>query len=191
MAGRALDIQMPADQCVTGLDAVIEFDFAPFGRNMTGFALPAEAPLVLIVLCMTIETERWRFAIFFTDLMAILAGSLLMRTRQDKICQLMIEQLRVEPDNIRVTAYMLGMAGGALLYIGIFIEAVVSDFFLYITGNIFMTCFAQKPLLVTFKSDMTTLAIGFDIRVPLNDLPGHDECLKVNCAGNHGPATHG
>jgi hypothetical protein len=191
MAGRALDIQMPADQCVASLRAVIEFDFAPFGRNMTGFALLAKSTVVLIFLCMAIETERGRFAMFCTDLMAILTGSLLMRARQEKIGQLMIEQLRVEPDNICVTTYMLGMAGGALLYIGIFIEAVVSDFSLYVTGNIFMTRFAQRPLLVTFKSDMTTFAIGFDISVPLNDLPGHDECLKVDCAGNHSPATHG
>jgi hypothetical protein len=149
MAGRTLDIQMLTDQCVTGLGAVIKFNVTPFGRKVTRLTLPIECTLVFIVICVAIETERWRFAMFCADVMAILTGSLLVRACQDKISQLMIEQLRIELDNIRVTPHMFGMACSALLYIGISITAVVSDFVPHIMGNIFMTGFAQGPLLFT------------------------------------------
>ena len=79
---------------------------------------------------------------FLTDLMAIFTGRLLVRAHQDKISQLMIEPLRVEPDNIGVTANMLGMARRALLHKGILIATVVADSVFDVTGNIFMTGFA-------------------------------------------------
>ena len=115
MTGCALDLEVPADQYVTGLRAVIKLDLVPFGRHMAGFALLAECALVLIVGFVAIETQLWRLAMFRAGVMAILTGNLLMRPRKDKIGQFMIELLRVESDNIRVTAYMLGMACSALL----------------------------------------------------------------------------
>jgi Mn2+/Fe2+ NRAMP family transporter len=81
--------------------------------------------------------------------MAVLTGSLLMGARQDEIGQSMIEPLRIESDDIRITANMLGVACRTLFYIGLFVAAMVSGPVLHITGNVFMTGFAQRALLDT------------------------------------------
>ena len=104
---------------------------------------------MFIVICMTVETERRRFTVLGTGIMAVFAGSFPVRPRQDKIGQLMIEQLRVEPDNIRGTPHMLGMACCALLYIGIPVATVIPDSIPYIKSNVLVTGFAQGSLLIT------------------------------------------
>ena len=159
MARCALDTPVPTNQRVSGLGTVIKFDFAPFCSDMTGLAALVECTLVLIIIGMAVETKRRRFAMFCANLMTIFTGSLPVRTHQDKISQLMIKPLRVEPYDSRITTCMLGVACCALLYIGILIATVVADPVPRITGDILMAGLAQLPLLVACKGDMATLAI--------------------------------
>jgi hypothetical protein len=57
VAGGALRVEMPPGQRVTGLDTVVEFDFAPRRGDMTGLAVLAESALMFIVFDMAIETQ--------------------------------------------------------------------------------------------------------------------------------------
>jgi hypothetical protein len=159
MARCALGTQVAADQRITGLGTVIELSFAPFGRDMTGLAVPVECTLVLIIIGMAIETERGRLAMFFADPVTIFTDNLPVRPNQNKIGQLMIESLRVERYDSRTTTCVLGVACCALLCIGILIAAMVADPVPHITGDIFMAGLAQLPLLLAGKGDMATLAI--------------------------------
>jgi len=96
----------------------------------------------------------------------------------------MLEISFIERDDIGVTAFVFGVAVGALPAFRLPVQAVKALPGLAIGRDVFVTVCTQFALLGALKRHMARLALGLNFNVTLNDLARHDQRLKLSvCVG--------
>lgn len=111
--------------------------------------------------------------------MAVAALVVRVLAEQREVSEFVIECIRVETDNIRVAALMVGMAVGADGTTGTTILAVKAGFCIDVTGDFFVTVEAQSALLAAFETLVAVGAVFLVLGMRLHNLARHDQCLDL------------
>lgn len=93
-----------------------------------------------------------------------------MGTQQREIGLRVVEIVRIQYDDIRVSSFMFGMAGTAFYFIK---PAMKSLMLLDIRFHVLMTVLTQSGLRFLVKVNMAFLAIALEFGVSLDDFTGH------------------
>ncbi len=112
--------------------------------------------------------------------------------KQGKVGELMVERVFVELHDVRIAAFMVGMAGCAAGVARVSVQAVKSGSGGYIGGNVFVTIEAQCALLGAFEFRVAGIAVLFVLRMTFDDLAGHDQRfdLGIGLLGCHEQECH-
>lgn len=111
--------------------------------------------------------------------MAVAALVVRVLAEQREVSEFVIKCIRVETDNIRVAALMVGMAAGADGTTGTTILAVKAGFCIDVTGDFFVTVEAQSALLAAFETLVAVGAVFLVLGMRLDNLARHDQCFDL------------
>lgn len=108
------------DGCMTSSQRIrslvmVETNLTPVRYRVTTVALLAQSTIVDVLREMTPRTMAWRVTILFIGNMTIRTGRAYMGAAQYKICPTVIEQARINHNDVRISAFMICMAGNALV----------------------------------------------------------------------------
>lgn len=146
----ALHVTMFADQrevcCV-----VVKFRVCPVIRVVTVIALRTQITVMNFVFAMASDALTGRIATFFTRLVAAGAFGIKMFTQQFKISEPMIERFFVEPKNIGVTTFVIGVTTGAGIIVNVVRPAVKTRPGGGVVGNVLVTIQAKAVLRRSIK----------------------------------------
>lgn len=111
MAQSALIIQMGTGQPKISILIMIEFCVSPVGLLMAAFTVFSELPVMIIIVFMAAKTLSDRAPVFFVWFMTPITRRGLVRACKRKIRELMVKSFIIQPDDVRIASFMLGMAG--------------------------------------------------------------------------------
>lgn len=168
------------EQPVSGFCLVIERRPGPVFGRVAGLALTPEATVMLVFIGMAAVACRRRLAVAFVRHMTVGAFRIDVRTGQREIREYVIENLRVQPDDIRITTFVVRMAGRAIFRSGVFRAAVISEPRTHVRLHALVTVQAQLPLSLPREGDMTVVTLGFEIGVAGDDFAGHHESFEID-----------
>jgi len=142
-------------------------------------ALFPKPPLVYVVPLVTAVTCARRLPIDDTSIVARLVAGRTSDRRvaaaQRKISRLMVKGRTVEPYDIEIPSFMVGMAFAALATMYIAETPVESGLAGDILGNLFMTVQTQVGLGLFTEPGVTFGTLRFILRVPFDHLAGHQQ----------------
>lgn len=95
---------------------------------------------------------------------------LLVRTQQGKVGLCMVECLRIQHNDLRISSPVFGMAGTAFLFLKPTVESLV---FQDIRFHFLVAIRAQFGLRFLVESDVTFITILFELGVPYYHLSRH------------------
>ena len=182
--------QVFAEQWVAGA-AVIEFDIEPAAWRMTVGTLGAHGFAVNVVLFVTRKTRRRRIPVLVFSLVTVRTLRLHVLPVQREIGQRVVKIGLVETNNVRVATFMVRVAVSAFSCACISGQTVKPALCVKIAGNVFMAVKAKLTLFTAFKFLVAVAAFRLEVRVPGNDLAGHDErfylrpCVLLRCQKQH------
>ncbi len=101
-----------------------------------------------------------------------------MLVLQLKIGERVVERLAIELRDIGPAPFMIGVATPAFLLRGFGIAPVKARFLDTIRRDFLVTIEAQFRLRLFRKRLMTFPALGIELGMPLNQLPGHDQMFE-------------
>ena len=158
---------------------VIKLGLQPLGWLVAGRAVIAHCAVVRLIVLVAVGTSRWRIAILYVRFVTVGTLRFLVRAEQFEICKTVIKSRFVNNHNNGVTSYVFGMTGGTLVGLNFSALAVESCFGLDIGCDVLMAIEAQKFLTLFVKHLVAICALGFEFRMPCNDLAGHHQGLNV------------
>lgn len=94
--------------------AMIEMRLVPVVFVVAGSTLLSKASLVRLFILVASDTLRRRLAVLFSRFMAIRASDLYVATDERKLGHVMVECVRIEPDDIGISTLVLGVTMLAL-----------------------------------------------------------------------------
>ena len=116
---------------------------------------------------------------FLTIVMTVGTGQLRMTAEQLEVCDVVIEALLAQTDDICIPTQVIYVAACTAIFIRFREKAVKSDSVANIACDIFVADQAQPSLLAAIECEVAGATFCFDIRVPFDDLARHNERLDL------------
>ena len=107
-----------------------------------------------------------------------------MRALERKVGLLMIEQVRIQANDIRLSSQVFRVA--TLAGAKQFEPAVKAPVFGNVSSEVFMTVEAQPVLFACIEIGMAGAAVILEFGMPFNDRPRHHQPLQVRRPGSRG-----
>lgn len=154
---------------------VVEGGVRPAFRAVAVIAAVPQVALMRVGLFMAVDTLLAGVAVFLVRLVAAAAGYGAMFALQHKVGLPVVKTAGIELDNIGVTTLMVGVAGFTTDGVSISEPPVIALLLTDIGGDFLMAVQAQRALSSFAERGVALIAIGFILRVPLDQLTGHQQ----------------
>ena len=118
--------------------------------------------------------------------MTTLAPGFGVGTCEFEVGQRMIEQLRIEPYNVRVSTLVFGVAASTGSFPNRFTTAVKAGSTIHIQSDVFVAVQTQIVLSFIVEHSVTLAALTLRVRVSLNDRARHDQLFNRRRVRTHG-----
>ncbi len=115
--------------------------------------------------------------------MACLAGGQPMCPVKSEVGYFMVERFRIQLNDVRVPAFMVGVTARALRIVNQATATMKTSSVSNILRDLLMAVETQPSLASSLEFLMAGGAIGFVLGVTLNQLTRHDECFDSGCPG--------
>ena len=177
VAIEALILTMLADQrkvsCI-----VVERRICPVTRVVALGTFRTKTTVMRLVVAMAIDAFAGRLAMLRVGLMAAFALGLKVLTQQLEIGEMVIECRLVQAEDICIATVVVGMTGSAGFVANVVGPPVKAGTSRCIARDIFMAVEAKFPLVATIETLVARCTVGFNVRVPANNLAGHNQRLN-------------
>lgn len=177
VAGAALGFGVRSCQRKVCL-AVIKGVHVPGLGGMATCAILSHGPVMGVVFLVAGEASAGGVAQFFPCRMTGGACRIRMRSGQFKVCEIMVESLSVQADDVEFTPLMFRMAGLAFLGDSGRVAAMKAGAGLDIGPHFYVTGNAECFLVALAERGMTPAAFAFDLLVCFCHWPWHHKSLK-------------
>lgn len=175
---KTLRFAMTTDERVSGF-VMIELDLLPTVWNVATSTFLTEETLVCVFRCVTGETVGRCVSVLLLRLMAISALGRCMPAEQSEVRVVVIEARFVEPDDVGIPAFMIGMTSYAVPVSSCAEQTVISRSAIDVPGHVFMTIQTKRRLLFAMKRGVAVITFALDLRVAFDDLAGHYQRLEL------------
>ncbi len=170
---------------------VIKTILAPARFVMTVLTFLSQITFVGIAFLVTVNALAAGIAIFLFRLMAAYAAHLGMITLEWEVGLAVVEELRIQMDDFRASALVVGVTTAALGGGQLGTEAVVSLFLVEIGSDFLMAIETEIPLRVLLEAGMALLALILVFGMPLDHSTGHHQALERRGHNGRSPKTQG
>jgi hypothetical protein len=158
---------------------VIEgFDAAPRLLAVAAVAFLAELAFVRIVRLVTIETPPGSLAVFRAAGVATVAARSLVGLDQCEIGERMVERLAIELDDVELAPFVVGVAELAVGLRRFRVAAMEPALASPISRDLLVARKAKPSLRLTRKRLVTAVAVLFELCVPGDQRPRHDQLFE-------------
>lgn len=178
VAVEAGSVVMQSDQRPPGR-VVIESDIEPTIGSVAVATLGAHGIAMHIVGLVAAVAVLRCVAELDVGFMAVVTLRLGMVADEREIGPVMIEALPVESHDIGIAAFVVGMASEAGTTAGLPVAAMKAQLHFDVGRDVLVAIEAQGALFVAIEGLVTSLAIGLELRVTLDDFTGHDQGLDL------------
>ncbi len=146
--------------------------------TVTALARVAEPPLMRIGVPVAVNAAAWCFAELYVGQVAAVASRVLVSAIKLKVRKGVIERFPVELHDVGGAAFVVRMAAFALGLRGIRTLAMHPASEFPILGDVLVAGEAKARLRGFGESLVAICAVFFELRVPLDEWPRHDELLE-------------
>ena len=160
---------------------VIELGFGPFGRLMTRRAVVIQRIFMRFIVAVTIDAVRRRFPMLFVGGVTVAALGFEMSAGDLEVGEGVVEIAFDKNNNIGIAAFVIGVAGRALVVAGLRMKSVIAVGSVNIRSYIFVAIHTQLPLGRLVEHRMTRRALGLYVGMAGDDLTRHKNGLDFLC----------
>lgn len=146
---------------------------------MTTRAVIPERPVVNVVIRMASDAGTVGRPVFFAGNVAIRAGHAQVCRQKRKVTEVVIEDAAVHRHYVGTSPFVVGMANDTLALPGRIEQAMEASTFGPVVPDILMAFDAKSRLRQIGLAVMTGSTLPFNLRVPLDYPPGHDQFLET------------
>lgn len=174
MAGRATHFLVSSLQREIGF-VVVEFCFRPTGGRVT--VATGNAKLIVVGVAMTVGATRTIQAKTTARFMAGAAAQFLVTTVKHELRHVVIEPIRIEPDDVGLSTKMFAVATDAICGLHRLEPAVETPLRLDICGDVLMALQAQCSLVCLVKMHVAKIALAFQVGMGFYQFARHQQQL--------------
>lgn len=132
-----------------------------------------------VILAVTLDTGRRRFAKCHRRLVTSAAGHRNMRAVERKVAQIVREAGWIQLVDVGVAPQVLGMAAAALAGLRLWHAPVIAGLAPNVGGDLLVTVQAQRGLPITVRTIVAAAAVLLELCMRAAHRPRHDEFLET------------